>query len=490
MRRREFLQVSLAAAVPAVLAAGPAQIQRHARGKMLAGTGEAKITPPVGLPVVGPIQRSTGVHDELFARALVLSDGTRRSVLVCLDLFGLDFSLADEIRLEIKRHTGIANVLLNCSHTHSAPFTAPWSVIGWRTCCSEGQAWLKGLVTDVAEVVAQAAGTLEEVVLRVGRAPVQVGFNRRFPADQGIVMKPYPRGTTVPWVDVLRVDAANGKPVAILFSHAAHPVIVHAASRLISGDYPGYAVQTVKKHFGRKTQVMFAQACGANINGEPWRGGFEAAERAGVTLGEAAIEAATQSTPLRGAEWKIKSLKSALPLRDFPPVEECERDVSEAEGRFAKSFGSPTPSDEQLWKLQDELPVQHKGEQPWWLQDTVLCLRDRLNQARRGQKHWLRFEVTALAIGDEWCLLAMPHEVFAEYQIWFEQKAPFHRKMALAYTNGCESYLPTDRDLLELRGYEAASFPEHAAALRYPHRSPLQPGIEQQIKDSLKSAWT
>ena len=37
---------------------------------------------------------------------------------------------------------------------------------------------------------------------------------------------------------------------------------------------------------------MFAQACGANVNGEPLRGGFEAAERAGAALGQAAAKAA------------------------------------------------------------------------------------------------------------------------------------------------------------------------------------------------------
>ena len=482
MRRREFLQVPLAAAVPTVLTAGPAQMHGHGTMKMLAGTGEATITPPVGLPLVGAQLPSTGVHDELFARALVLTGGTQRCALVCLDLCTLDFSLADEMRLEIKRRAGIVNILLNCSHTHSTPYLEP------RTPRStQEQAWLEGLVADVAEIVAQAASASEEVVLRVGRAPVQIGFNRRFPTEKGIVGKPYPQGVTVPWVDVLRVDAANGKPVAILFSHAAHPVIVHGSSRLISADYPGYAVQTVKKHLGPKTQVMFAQACGGNINGEPLRGGVEAAERAGLTLGEAAVEAATHSTLLGGSSWKIKSVESALPLQDFPPVEECERYVREAENLFARSFGSPPPSDERLWKLQDELHAQHK---PFWeLAGTIVSLRDRLRQARRGQKHWLPFEVTTLAIGDEWCLLAMPHEIFAEYQLWFEQEAPFQREMVLAYTNGCESYVPTDR-ALKLGGYETGTAEYDGTPLRWPYRSPLQAGSEQKIKDLMKSAWT
>jgi hypothetical protein len=39
-----------------------------------------------------------------------------------VDLVGLDFALADQIRSRIQRRTGISTALLNCSHLHSAPF--------------------------------------------------------------------------------------------------------------------------------------------------------------------------------------------------------------------------------------------------------------------------------------------------------------------------------------------------------------------------------
>ena len=50
------------------------------------------------------------------------------------------------------------------------------------------------------------------------------------------------RGAVVPWVDVLEVadaahdEAATGKQIALLFSHAAHPVIVHTTSKEIGPD--------------------------------------------------------------------------------------------------------------------------------------------------------------------------------------------------------------------------------------------------------------
>lgn len=60
--------------------------------------------------------------------------------------------------------------------------------------------------------------------------------------------------------------------------------------------------------------------------------------------------------------------------------------------------------------------------------------------------------------------------------------------MALAYTNGLESYVPTDKDF-SLGGYEAGSFPEDAASLRFPYRLALRPGVEQQLKELIASVW-
>ncbi|MCK4307804.1 hypothetical protein KAW50_06240, partial [candidate division WOR-3 bacterium] len=75
---------------------------------LLAGVSEVRITPQaVGTFLIGPIESSTGVHDELFARVLVFDDGKNQLALVTMDLIGLDFILVEEIRKEIERQTGI-----------------------------------------------------------------------------------------------------------------------------------------------------------------------------------------------------------------------------------------------------------------------------------------------------------------------------------------------------------------------------------------------
>ena len=187
--------------------------------KLLGGVAELVITPPVGAPTLGTIQRSTGVHDDLCARALVLNDGKQRLAILSLDLIGMDFVLSDCIRDAIRKRTGINVTLVHCTHNHSAPFTIPWSVLGTRWLSGPGRTWRDGLVPQLAELVSQADGKSESVVLCAGRTPVHIGTNRRLESEEGIVMKPNPGGPVVPWVDVLRVDRLDGRPAAILFSH-------------------------------------------------------------------------------------------------------------------------------------------------------------------------------------------------------------------------------------------------------------------------------
>ena len=175
--------------------------------------------------------------------------------------------------------------------------------------------------------------------------------------------------------------------------------------------------------------------------------------------------------------------------------------LGEAEERLAKRYGGSRFSDEQLWDMQDEVQVagsQNESKavddvQPmegkaWWMVDTALCLRDLLNKIREGDDRALRFDAHLLRIGDDWSLLATTHELFAEYQLLLDQEIPTRHKMMLAYTNGCESYIPMDRDLA-LGGYEAATFPADGAALRYRHRRAVHSGFEKQVVAGLRSLW-
>ena len=432
------------------------------------GTAEAVITPPVGLRLLGPLERSTGVHDDLLARSVVLDDGHTTVALVFLDLIGLDLALSHRISDEITNRTGIANVLINCTHTHSAPFTIPWSAEGREEYENEARGWLDQLVSSVAEIAVEAAGRKRESSVRVGRAEAQVGMNRRLPTEKGIEMQPNPDGPVIKWVDVLAFDAIGGGQKVVLATHAAHPVIVHGASTLISADYPGFAVEEVRRLLGGDVTAVFAQGCCGNINGEPLQGGIEAAREAGSDLARAIIEACENAQAIVSPRIGTCSEHITLPLQELPTADQCRHLVRDQE--------------ELLKAAPDDFVEQ------WYARNNVLCSQQLCLIVDRGkQPAGVRFEINGLTLGDDFCLVAMTDEVFCDFQLWTGAYSPFKHTMVWAYTNGCEMYIPTD-SALALGGMEAASAPTpgYTSGLYYHNRLALRTGAEALVKKGIE----
>ena len=240
-------------------------------------------------------------------------------------------------------------------------------------------------------------------------------------------------------VDVLIAEEANGRRIAALISHAAHPVIIHGASTMISSDYPGFAVSAMREQLGKEGVLMFAQGCGANINGFPLQGGI------------AAAVSALKAVRKKGHAIKCDKLTNAclelvLPLQEPPAVEECRKLLAR------------DPQSE--------------------------CRRELLEMALKKKKRTMRFPMQAFACGHELCILGLPHEMFAEYQLFVEEISPFDHNMVFAYTNGCEDYLGTKKDyqLGDRGGYETAPF---EAPLLYHGRLAPQPSVETQIRKGI-----
>ena len=219
---------------------------------MKAGVAEIDITPPIGCWNCGPMRPSTGIYDPLTATALVLEDAHgRRIAVVGQDLLCVDWNLTETCINMAADRAGADMVIINSSHTHNAPIYP----CGPSTAKEQEEAlgdWPDRLPELITTVVEKAASRLVPVKLSWAREPVQIGFNRRLMNEEGtdVYMLPNPAGPHVPWVDVLVAEPvgpgeAEGMP-AVLFSHAAHSVIVHQASLEIGTDYPGFARKRIK----------------------------------------------------------------------------------------------------------------------------------------------------------------------------------------------------------------------------------------------------
>src|SRR5690554_4049984 len=92
-----------------------------------AGTAETVITPDKPIWMAGFASRThpaEGKLHDIWVKALALEDASgKQAVLVTADLLGFPKNISDEIRekLEEKHHLSKAQIILNSSHTHSAP---------------------------------------------------------------------------------------------------------------------------------------------------------------------------------------------------------------------------------------------------------------------------------------------------------------------------------------------------------------------------------
>ena len=96
--------------------------------------------------------------------------------------------------------------------------------------------------------------------------------------------------------------------------------------------------------------------------------------------------------------------------------------------------------------------------------------------------------------------MALPGEMFGDYELWVEQQAPFSHRMVSAYTNdGNVGYIPTDKALTlgaedplraERECMEATAWPGifYGVDVRGAWL-PYTSGIEAQIHGVLRELW-
>src|SRR5438876_3643446 len=78
-------------------------------GELRVGAAAVVISPTVGTPMAGYYSEraAEGVHDDLYAKALVLEKDGARAALVSLDLISTARQVVTEARREIERTTGL-----------------------------------------------------------------------------------------------------------------------------------------------------------------------------------------------------------------------------------------------------------------------------------------------------------------------------------------------------------------------------------------------
>lgn len=267
------------------------------RGPLFAGFGRARLTPTIGadsddpmlgrfraLPLAGYGDRqgrpATGVHDELYVKALALRVGERLGVLVAADalIIPREVVSAAAERLDAELKLSRAQLYLGATHTH----------------CSLG-AWGEGPVAEtfagpfhpgarewfadrIVAAVRQALSNLQPAALGHGRFAAPVWVRNRLVGALGRVD---------PEFSFLVVQRPDGRP-AVVGSFAAHATILGGEVMQFSGDYPGAWQRAVEEATGGPA-LFLAGGVGSH-SPVPGEKGFAGVERMGRALAREVLE--------------------------------------------------------------------------------------------------------------------------------------------------------------------------------------------------------
>jgi hypothetical protein len=172
-------------------------------------------------------------HDPLYARALVLNDGTTTLAMVVADNIGVAPDVLNEAKAIASKETGIATdrMLISSTHTHSAPSSNS------KGSSSPAAAYRKLLLEGLAASIIRAHAALRPAAVGAAVHPLpEEVFNRRWYLKPGkMPLNPFgkldtvkmnpgtspdvldrPAGPTDPDITILSVQNDRRKPLALL----------------------------------------------------------------------------------------------------------------------------------------------------------------------------------------------------------------------------------------------------------------------------------
>ena len=198
-------------------------------------------------------KKATGVRDPLYARALVVSDGTSTVALVSVDLIALYRNDVLDIRSRIQ-----VPVFLTATHTHSGPDTlGMWGrFLGISGVRDDYQERVK---SSVATLVNGLLEKLEPAELRAGQTLVDTEGMLHDRRDPSILD---------PELNILSVRDKKGRAIATGIRFSCHATLFGRSRDEISADYPGQWCSEIEKKNGG-TCLFFPGSIGGHIVPEP-----------------------------------------------------------------------------------------------------------------------------------------------------------------------------------------------------------------------------
>ncbi len=410
-----------------------------------AGIHKVCISPSVGVPLAGfaaRLEPASGIHDDLFARSIVLETQDAAVAFVSVDLLALPSDFIRRVRQSIAEVTNIKAdaVMIASTHTHAGPVTIKTF---FNPDGSVDAAYMDQLADAIRESVKTAWDNRVESKVGVGSGRVSgVGVNRRS-TDQ----KPVDEQ-----IGIIKVTDMEDRTRGVLINYSCHPTVLGPDNLLVTGDFPAFAVSEIEERLGEDSFAMFVNGTQGNISMghsselsaigviTPGRT-FERAGQLGHLLAEATLLALPSIAVDHAPTLKTAVLPVFLPLKSYPSADESDRQLKEAEAHLASLASQNGDEGDAVRRARSE--QLYASINKFYAGETAVFTD--------GQ---LPIELQGIRINDS-VFIAVPAEVFVEIGLFIKNQVE-HDTFIVGIANGYIGYLPT-KIAYEVGGYEVVS---------------------------------
>ncbi|MDI6829662.1 MAG: neutral/alkaline non-lysosomal ceramidase N-terminal domain-containing protein, partial [Armatimonadota bacterium] len=363
-------------------------------------------------------RKSTAIHDDLLAKAVVFDNGKTKVAICVCDLLWIQSYQTAEVRKLVHEKTGIQpdNIMVSATHTHTGPETRVHQPLA-----PTNDEYIKELPRLIANAIIEANSNMKAATVKLGEEyEDRIAFNRRYRMKDGSVrfnpgkLNPDilgPDGPIDPQVNVLRIDGKDGQPIAILANYALHVDVMGGCE--ISADFPGEMSRIVSSVYESKPLVIFLQGAQGNINhinvSDPRnQSGWKEVVRIARVLAGKVLAASELSSSMSTEVLAAK--RSILNILYHPLTDQLRK-------RAAEIQAMPNPSEFDLAqaKLIEKYDLDGKNAE---------------------------VELQVIRVGDT-AFVGIPGEYFVEYGISIKEWSPFAQTFVVGLANACFGYIPT-----------------------------------------------
>ena len=277
--------------------------------RLQAGAAKRIITPQSSVYLAGwsSNRKSEGVHDDLFARCLLIDDGQIQIGFLSLDLLGVTRLQNMEIQ-ELCREKGVFpdHLIITATHQHSGPDT-----IGlWGP-----DETTSGVDPEYIEwVCQQSANAVEDAKKRIQPAKISLAMTSISQADRISINHREPDLIDRD-LGLIKVDRPDGTNIGILVNFTMHPEVMKSDSRLLTADFPSVIYRQCDAKLGGVT-LFVNGALGGMVSPDRTEGTFEQVERIGDFLVEKILNSIETAVLQENVRLDHKSKKIHVPLQN------------------------------------------------------------------------------------------------------------------------------------------------------------------------------